>query len=207
VLVSVLAVTVVFVTPLVVVSGSALAQTEPCPPGQPSGRVPGTPPGPGAVPDQPSGRPAQYPPGKCQLRLSRSVVAAGESVAVSGDGFAPGARIRVAAAGVTLANLAAGPTGSFTTDVVIPASVDPGTYDVTAAGPSGGGGTQVLSASLTVTSAVASRSRTAGLGDELPRTGNSEHLVPTATAGLALVGVGVAAVIASRRRRTTAPMA
>ncbi|MGQ0521260.1 MAG: hypothetical protein ACT4PX_08935, partial [Actinomycetota bacterium] len=65
------------------------AQTEPCPPGQPSGRPPGTPPGPGAAPGQPAGRPPQYPPGKCQLRLSRSVVAAGESVGIAGDGFAP----------------------------------------------------------------------------------------------------------------------
>jgi LPXTG-motif cell wall-anchored protein len=203
VLVSVLAVTVVFVTPLVVVSGSALAQTEPCPPGQPSGRVPGTPPGPGAVPDQPSGRPAQYPLGKCQLRLSRSVVAAGESVGVSGAGYAAGADVRVAAAGVTLATVTANATGAFATEVVIPPSVDPGTYEVTATGAAPGGGTQVLSASLTVTEAAASRS-SADLGDALPRTG-SDDIVPTTAAGVGLVAVGTAAVIAARRRRASAP--
>ena len=200
-LVSALAI-VVTAAPVLLLQAPAGAQAEPCPPGQPAGRPPGTPPAPGAAPGQPAGRPPQYPPGKCQLRLTRSVVAAGESVGVAGDGFAPGAQVRVAAAGVTLATVSAGSTGSFSTDVVIPASVDPGTHDVTAAGVAADEGTQVLAASLTVTSAAASRSDTAGLGDALPRTGSS-NLVPTAAAGLALVGAGAAAVVAARRRRTS----
>lgn len=186
-----------------VLSEPALAQLEPCPPGQPTGRVPGTPPGAGAVPTQPEGRPAQYPLGKCQLRLSRSVVAAGESVGVSGAGYAAGAQVRVSAAGVTLATITADASGSFSTDVVIPASVDPGTYQVTAAGAAAGGGTQVLSATLTVTEPAASRSR-ASLGDALPRTGSND-ILPTTAAGFGLVAVGTAAVIAARRRRSSPP--
>jgi LPXTG-motif cell wall-anchored protein len=192
---------VVFAAALtVLLPAPAGAQAEPCPPGQPTGRPPGTPPGPGAAPAQPTGRPPQYPPGKCQLRLSRSVVAAGESVGIAGDGFAPGAQVRMAAAGRTLATVAADAGGSFSTDVVIPASLAPGTHEVTASGAAAAGGTQVLAASLTVTGA-ASRSDTAGLGGALPRTGG-DGIVPMTIAGSGLLAVGTSAVVAARRRRT-----
>lgn len=197
-LVSALAVLFALASTLLV-PAPAGAQAEPCPPGQPTGRPPGTPPGPGAAPGQPTGRPPQYPPGKCQLRLTRSVVAAGDTVGVAGDGFAPGAQVRVAAAGVTLATVAADAGGSFATDVRIPASTAPGLHDVTAAGAGAGGGTQVLSASLTVTGA--SRSDTAGLGPSLPRTGG-DGIVPMTLAGAGLLALGAASVVAARRRRT-----
>ena len=195
------ALAVVFAAALTfVLATPAGAQTEPCPPGVPFGRAPGTPPNvPVAV-----GRPAQYPLfGKCQLRLSRSVVAAGESVGVAGDGFAPGAEVKVSAAGKTLGSASANSAGSFATDVVIPASVAPGTHDVTASGAAAGGGTQVLSASLTVTGAAGSRSDRASLGDALPRTGGGDGLLPLTAAATILLGVGTAAVVAARRRRSS----
>lgn len=186
----------------VVLPTPAGAQAEPCPPGQPTGRPPGTPPGPGAAPGAVPGRPPQYPPGKCQLLLSRSVVGVGGSVGVSGAGFLSGAQVVVRAAGVSLGTVSADAGGSFSTDVVIPASVAPGTHEVSASGAAPGGGTQVLSASLTVTGAG---TQTAGLGDSLPRTGSDGlgSLTPLATV---LLVVGSAAVVATRRR-TTKPRA
>lgn len=188
----------------IVLPAPAGAQAEPCPPGQPTGRPPGQPPGPGAPPGQPPGRPPQYPPGKCQLRLSRSVVAAGESVGVAGEGFAPGGEVRVAAAGVGLANLSAGSGGSFSTNVVIPEALAGGTHSVTASGPAAGGGTQVLSASLTVTGARSGGAGAAGAqeGDALPRTG-AAGITALAALGLALTGLGASAVAATRRRRSS----
>lgn len=190
-------VTIVLPAPAGAQSGS------PCAPGQPFGRPPGTPPGPGAAPGQPPGRPPEYPPGKCQLLLSRSVVAAGQSVGVAGSGYAPGADVKVSAAGVSLASVAADSAGAFSTDVVIPRSVPSGTHEVTAAGAGAGGGTQVLSASLTVTGA--SRSGAASLGDALPRTGGGDGVVPMTVAGAGLLGIGSAAVVAARRRRSAPP--
>lgn len=191
-------------TVTIVLPGPAGAQSgSPCAPGQPSGRPFGEPPGPpGSPPRQPDGRPPAYPPGKCQLLLSRSVVAAGESVGVAGSGYAPGADVKVSAAGVTLASVAADPAGAFSTDVVIPRSVPSGTHEVTAAGAGAGGGTQVLSASLTVTGGA---SRSASLGDALPRTGGGDGLVPMTVAGAGLLGIGSAAAVAARRRRSAPP--
>lgn len=180
----------------VVLPVPAAAQAEPCPPGQPAGRPPGTPPG--IAPGQPPGRPPQYPPGKCQLRLSRSVVAAGGSLVVAGDGFAAGAPIRMAVAGGTLATVAASSTGSFSAEVRIPASTEPGIHEVAASGAAAGGGTQVLSASLTVTG---SQPVSASLGDTLPTTGGGDGIGPLSAVGAGLVAVGSAAVAAARRRR------
>ena len=194
-LVSALAVVIAAVF-AVVLPMPAGAQTEPCPPGQPAGRPPGTPPASDLTPSAPAGRPPQYPPGKCQLRLSRSVVGVGGSLVVSGAGFVSGAQVVVRAAGVSLGTVSADTGGSFSADVVIPASVAPGTHEVTASGAGADGGTQVLSASLTVTGA---RTQTAGLGDSLPRTG-SDSVGPLAAVAAFLLLVGTAAVVATKRR-------
>lgn len=184
--------------------------SEPCPPAQPPDRPIGRPASP---PRQPADRPPEYPPGKCQLRLSRSVVAAGGTLQGAGAGFAPGAPVRVTMAGATLASTTANSAGAFETDLVVPASTEPGTHTVNASGPSGSrGGTQVLSASLVVTPAEGAAGGGAGGraatgapgaegGSDLPRTGSSSPL-PLSLAGVSLLAVGTAAVVAARRRST-----
>lgn len=181
-------------------AGPAQAQAaEPCPPSQPTDRPPGSP---GSPPRQPADRPPQYPPGKCELRLSQSVVAAGGSLQAAGAGFAPGSTVKVSFAGasVPLASTTADSAGAFSTNLDIPASTKPGSYTVTASG-----GAQVLSASLEVTPA-GSRPRagsggtsTQAAGQNLPRTGSSSPL-PLALAGGTLLAAGMGAVVVARRR-------
>ncbi|MDP9387003.1 MAG: hypothetical protein M3Q48_03530, partial [Actinomycetota bacterium] len=171
------------------------AQTaDPCPPGQPSGRPFGTPPGPpGSPPGQPASRPLQYPPGKCQLRLSRSVVGPGDSVGIAGAGFARSSEVRLAVAGAGLGTVTADQSGAFATDVVIPASVAPGVHEVTASGVAPGGEPQVLAATLTVTGAEASRGGTGSVAGQaaqegsLPRTGTGDGVRPLSALALALL--------------------
>lgn len=175
-------------------AGPALAQAvEPCPAGQPPGRTPGNP-----TSGPATGRPTQYPPGKCELRLSRSIVAAGGTLQAAGGGFAPGSTVEVTLSGssVPLASSPADSGGSFNADLVIPASTAPGSYTVTASG-----GDQVLSASLQVTATRTGtgRSNAQAAGGDLPRTGSSSPL-PLTLAGSALLAVGVGAVVLARRR-------
>lgn len=190
--------------------GAAAQVAEPCPPRQPSDRPPGQPTT--AAPGQPSGRPPQYPPGKCQLQLSRSVVAVGQSLTVSGAGFAPGSRVDLTVSRHLLAAALAGPDGRFEQDVAVAPEVPPGPHVLTAAGSSPPGGEQVLSALLTVVAPRGGGSPggpggdlldAAGRGphaaDRLPRTGSSGPLAE-AVVGLALVVAGTAAVLLARRR-------
>ena len=183
----------------------------PCPPGQPPGRPPGQPPN---KPGQPPGRPPQYPPGQCQMRLSRSQVAAGESVTAAGDGFTPRSSVRLALSGQDLQSATTDSNGSFVQDVTVPASTAPSTYQVTAAGSEPSGGTRVLAATLTVTRASAARRAAPARGaavrgatgtkgapaGALSRTG-SATAVPLTLAALGLIGVGTLAVVGVRRRR------
>ena len=182
-------------------AGPAGAQAaEPCPPGQPQGRPPGG--RPAVPPGQPGDRPPQYPPGKCQLRLSRATVAGGETVEVAGDGFATGSTVDIALAGRRLGTATAASTGSISTAVVVPADLAPGRHQMTATGPSALGGTQVLSASLTVTAAGGrplGSAQPAGPAGSLPRTGSSSP-VPLLLVGGALVLLGSGAVVTARRR-------
>src|SRR5687767_5915317 len=78
-------------------AGPALGQAvEPCPAAQPPGRTPGNP-----TTGPATGRPTQYPPGKCELRLSQSIVAAGGSLQAAGSGFAPGSAVEVTLSGAS----------------------------------------------------------------------------------------------------------
>lgn len=187
-------------------AGSAQAQVaEPCPPGQPSDRPAGQP---NSPPRQPADRPPQYPPGKCQLRLSQSVVAAGGSLQAAGAGFAPGSTVEVSLSGASLplASTTADGGGAFSANLVIPASTKPGSHTVTASG-----GAQVLSASLEVTpagsrpraAAGAGGSNAQAAGQNLPRTGSSSPL-PLALAGGTLLAMGMGAVVVARRRSAAA---
>jgi len=169
------------------------ALAEQCPTAQPPGRPPGS----TANPN--TGRPGGYPLGQCQLALSQSAGAAGARVGVSGNGFAPGSSVRVAAESVSLASVVADNAGNFATSIVVPASLSPGDHLITATGVDGAAAPRELSANFTVLSAAASRGAARSSAD-LPRTGSSAT-VPLVATGVGLVCLGAIAIVGSRRRR------
>jgi len=148
------------------------------------------------------------------MRLSRSQVAAGESVTAAGDGFTPRSSVRLALGGRDLRSTTTDSNGSFVQDVTVPASTAPNTYQATATGPEASGGTRVLAATLTVTRASAATRASPARGattrgatgtkgaptGALSRTG-SATAVPLTLAALGLIGVGTLAVVGVRRRR------
>ncbi len=100
--------------------------TSACPPGKPGGPPPAQP---------------NYPLGQCQLVLSSTVVPAGNSVTVSGSGFAADSQVVIAIVppGTVLATAMTNLAGSLDQTVTIPPSTPPGRYTLTATGkdPSG----------------------------------------------------------------------
>ncbi len=186
---------------LVAVAGApALAQNDsPCPPGQPPGRQPGQP------FEQPQEERGQYPIGECQLRLSQSVAAQGETIQAAGNGYAPRSSVDVTLNGASIGSATADANGAFTTDVQIPHDASVGDGVISAEGVDAGGGARVLSANFTVVDAdgpapAASRSaERSGVAGMLPRTGAGIAAL-TAT-GAGFIAIGTAAIIAARRRR------
>jgi hypothetical protein len=160
-----------------------------CPPGQPSGRPPGTPPG---NPPVQTGRPA-YPPGRCQLALSQSSAARGDTFQASGGGFVPGEEVTLSIAGRSVRTVLADPNGAFAVDLTVPDDAPLGRTEVLASSAS-----QQLSAAFEVIAPAASRGR-AEAGSLLPRTG--AEFLATASLGAVLVGLGGLLVLGSRRRR------
>lgn len=140
--------------------------------------------------DQPS-----YAPGSGQLTIDDSTVAPGETVQVSGGGFAAGSTINIDLnpGGIRLGTDTAGADCSFSATVTIPTSVLAGTYTIQASGTTPTGGALVLSAALTVGAE--------GVRGDLPDTGSNSSR-PLTVAGIGLVLMGAAAVFTVRRRRS-----
>ena len=179
---------------MLLLAPSASAQS-PCAPGQPLGRPPGQSP---QQPGQPDGRPPQYPPGACQLQISKGSAARGETVAVSGSGFVAGESVRMTIAGQAVRTLVADPAGNIAGDITVPNDAPLGRTEIRASG-----GTQSLSAAFEVVAApAADRGRATAAAGAVARTGT--YIAATALAGLALLAVGAAMVIAARRRRFAA---
>ena len=184
--------------------GSAMPAfaASPCPPGQPTGRPPGVRPG---APGQPTGRPSAYPPrSRCQLQLSQSVAAAGESVTVSGSGYAASSAVQLSFDGGSAGSATTDGSGAFSAALTVPSNAEPGSHSVAASGVDPNGEAYVLSATLEVSGAGASGGSQAGAAQEadggaLPRTG-SDSTIPGALAGAMLVAVGACFVIIARRR-------
>jgi LPXTG-motif cell wall-anchored protein len=175
-----------------------LAQQDParCPPGQPPGRPPGRPPTQNPTPAAENSQRPNYPPGRCKLLLSQAFAARGGTFAASGDGFVPGERVLLTIAGAQVKSVIAGDDGTFSTTLAVPDSAPIGLTQVVATSD-----TQVLSAAFEVVASgapVASDRAGSGL---LPRTGSDVAMLGGAGAGL--IGLGAAAVVAARRRRTT----
>ena len=170
-------------------SGQAAAPN--CPPGQPSGRPPGAP------PDSPPGNPGRpaYPPGRCQLALSQSSAARGDSFRASGGGFAPGEDVTLSIAGMNVRSVAADANGAFAADLTVPDDAPVGRTEVRATGAN-----QTLAAAFEVLApAAAARSR-APEASFLPRTGS--EFVATAALGAVLLALGAVLVLSARRTRS-----
>lgn len=144
---------------------------------------------------------AQYPPTEGDLQVSATVVSAGQSITVSGDGFCPNRVVSI-----TLTRNPSGtpqPIGSFTTDaqgkfsgsVTIPSTTQPGSYTLKANSTDKDCvRTRVLSAALRVRSARA-----------LSATG--ADVMPWLLAAAGAILIGTLFVVAARRRRTTSDKA
>ena len=148
-------------------------------------------------PCAPGGPTAQYPPAQCGLSISASQVTPGQPITVSGAGFRANSTVRIEfrSAPVTLTSVQANSAGVFSATVTIPADATPGTHTLAAIGVDAAGGARELTSTVTVLGAETARAGT------LPVTGSSSTL-PAGLAGIVLVGVGSAAVVAARRRRT-----
>lgn len=182
---------------LVVTTASpASAQTPPrCPPGQPPGRPPGQPPTRNPTPAAENAQRPNYPPGRCKLALSQTFAERTGTFSASGDGFVPGETVTLTIAGQQIKSVVAGPDGTFSTTLVVPASAPIGPTEVRAISE-----TQVLSAAFEVVASAAAAPGISAAGS-LPRTGT--EVAGIGGAGALLVGVGTAAVILARRRRAT----
>ena len=174
------------------VSGQAAAPN--CPPGQPFGRPPGVPP---SDPPANTGRPA-YPPGRCQLALSRSAAARGDTFTATGGGFVPGEEVTLSIAGSNVRRVVADANGAFAVELQVPQGAPVGSTEVVASAPS-----QTLSAAFEVLAPAAAASDPAAQrsGVALSRTG--QDVADLAAAGASLVLVGVVIVTIVRRRRNT----
>lgn len=171
---------------------SAQSARRDCAPGQPSGRPPGTPPN---QPGPPDGRPPQYPPGRCQLALSQSSAARGDSFQASGGGFEPGEQVTLRIAGRNAATAIAGSDGVFAATLTVPGDAAFGRTQVLASGRS-----QELAADFEVIRpAAAAGAAPARSSGALPRTGAESTAV--ALFGVVLTAGGLLLVQATRRRR------
>lgn len=163
--------------PVLVLSGAPVsAQTGTCPPGS---------------------TPA-YPPAACELAVSTTLVRPGDPVAVSGGGFAPNSTVTLRFDSTQVGTAQTNSTGVLSTTVTVPTNAAPGTHSITAVGTDPSGRPRQLNATVSVLGVQVTRDRDV----DLPRTGSSSTL-PAGIAGIVLVGVGSAATVAARRRRTT----
>ena len=161
-----------------------------------------------------------YPPTSGELAISASVVAPGELVTVSGDGFAAGATVTITfeSAPVVIGIVQADASGRFTADVRVPLDATPGVHTIRATGAAAGGGTRVLTARVTVAApgpagAAASPPPAGAAADTGPAGAPSpsparrgvvaftgSNVVRIATVAVLLVGGGFLLLTASGRR-------
>lgn len=131
-----------------------------------------------------------YPPDGCQISISRSVVAPGDTVIVTGVDFLPGENVDLFLLSdpVFLATVVADSTGSFSTEVTIPLGTTPGLHQIRA-----NSGTCTLTADVTVTAPGGP-----GGGGQLAFTGGNS--LPLLWIALVLLALGTAFVVGARRR-------
>lgn len=160
---------------------------------------------------------ADYPLQSGQLVVPAAVaaqpVAPGQAVPLSGGGFEPGTLVQIFlhSQPILLETIHASSTGAIAAQVRIPASVASGHHTLEARGAGPGGGTVLLTRSITVRAAgsaapqaAAASPHTSGGGGSssgggLPFTGYPAAIV--GLAGAVLLVAGVVLRVRSRRRR------
>ena len=181
--------------------------------------------------------PGHYPPGQCDVSndnaggVSDTTPVPGEKAAVQSKGHKPGssATIHAESTPILLGTCVAGSSGVVNTLVTIPASLSVGAHSIVVRGVAPSGLPLENRFPITITAAnkaAAQGGAGAGAGSgagagaggsagggtgvsvggvQLPRTGG--EIVAVTAVGVALVGLGGAALYAGRRRRNGTPVA
>lgn len=144
-----------------------------------------------------------YPPVTTGLTVSESVVVAGDSLVVSGEGGTPGGTVRITMAraqgGATLLGTATpGTDGSFDESVTIPADTTPGRYTITGTDSVRG----VLGEAVVRVIAPTGTTDEGLTVDDLPFTGG--QVLPGLVVGAGLILAGGLLLVSIRRRRQAA---
>jgi LPXTG-motif cell wall-anchored protein len=116
----------------------------------------------------------------------------GDTLTLSGGGFAPGATVTITIESTPrlLRTVATDGSGSFQTTVVVPADMPPGAHTLKASGASPSGGLIVLAKALQI-----------GASDAVPLPSTGAQISVSVVIGAGLVAVGLAVLLARRRRR------
>ncbi len=137
----------------------------------------------------------QYPVQESALQVGTSQVRPGESVTVSGDGFAANSTVTVTFDATVLGTTQTRQSGAFSMTVTIPITASPGSHTLAATGVAANGATRRLASTVNVLGAGVARQ------GSLPRTGNG-FAAPLAASAALLIGAGSVVVVAARRRRS-----
>jgi hypothetical protein len=134
---------------------------------------------------------AQYPPHRPTCSVSQGTVAPGESVTVSGQNWRPNFRVTIALKGDgVLGTATANAQGSFSTIVTIPSSAPAGLTQIQCRGQRPNGDPFVLGITITILAAAAGGAAFTGA-----------QLEVWMILAIALLGIGLALIFISRRRR------
>jgi LPXTG-motif cell wall-anchored protein len=157
-----------------------------------------------AAPAGAAGLSSAYPPPVVGLQLSTSVVVPGQTIGVTGEGWAAGSTVTLTffSDPVTLGTTVPNASGDFSSSVTIPANAALGTHTVQATGASLANPAVplTLTASLTVVASTAAPAAAAPAPSHpLPLTGWDTR--GPLLGGLALLIIGTGAVLLSRNRR------
>lgn len=152
-----------------------------------------------------------YPPGQCrgvEGSVGDKTPAPGSKQPIEGKGYKPGSKVDVYAEStpIFLGSFTANAQGVISGEVTIPLGLSVGAHSIVMRGISPTGTPIVLREGITITAANAAAARgNSGRGNgigALPTTGG--EIASVTAVGIALVGVGAAAVYSGRRRRLTA---
>lgn len=138
---------------------------------------------------------AQYPPDvTTTVAVSDTTVVPGETITVTGEGFAPGTRVTITLDDTqVLAVAAVRDDGRFSAQVTIPEDIAPGVHKITAAGVDAEGQPRGFDIFITVVAPAV-----AAPAPALVTTGL--ELTTGSALALALLTLGAAALYAARRR-------
>lgn len=161
-----------------------------------------------------------YPPGQIGVQVSTNTVTPGQTITVTGEGFAPDTTVVLSLqpGGTQLTSVTTTAQGGFSVAVTIPSGLAPGRYTIVATGacPSNPAISLGLSAQVTVTArpttvttgpptSVPPVSTPAPSAAPAPASGplafTGAETMATVLASLALIVAGSAVVLTSRRRR------